>query len=77
MNEREYRITNAKVAKFRRALAEFAAQQHSSIHPRLLKGQEDALRSQLSELEAELKQFESLWETKQAWAACGPGLRSC
>jgi ribosome-binding protein aMBF1 (putative translation factor) len=64
-NEREYRITRAQTAKFRRALSEFASQDHSSVHPRLRKGQEDALRSQLADLEAELKQYEALRSGKR------------
>jgi ribosome-binding protein aMBF1 (putative translation factor) len=59
-NEREYRITKSQAAKFRRALDQFNAEDHSSIHPRLRKAQADALQSQLEDLESELKEYESL-----------------
>ena len=64
-NEREYRITKTQTEKFRRALSDFADEDHSSIDPRLRKAQEDALRSQLEDLETELKQYESLRSGKR------------
>jgi hypothetical protein len=64
-NEREYRITKSQAEKFRRALLDFTAQDHSSIHPRLRKAQEDALRSQWEELQDQLKQYESLRSGKR------------
>jgi ribosome-binding protein aMBF1 (putative translation factor) len=59
-NEREYRITRAQAAKFQKALDQFAAQDHTLVHPRLRKAQEDSLRSQLADLNAALKQYETL-----------------
>jgi len=59
-NEREYRITRAQAERFCQALAAFCAEKDSAVHPRLRQAQEDALRSQLTELQAELKQYESL-----------------
>lgn len=59
-NEREYRITKAQAERFRQTLAEFGAEKDSLVPPRLRQAQVDALRSQLADLEAELRQFESL-----------------
>jgi ribosome-binding protein aMBF1 (putative translation factor) len=64
-NEREYRITRAQAEKFRRALSDFTAADNSSVHPRLRKAQEDALRSQLEELDDELKHYEALRSGKR------------
>ncbi len=58
-NEREYRITRAQAEKLRRALTDFTAADNSSVHPRLRKAQEDALRSQLEQLQYELTRFEN------------------
>lgn len=59
-NEREYRITHAQAEKFRRALEEFATEDAAAVPARLRKAQEDALRSQLEELDEDLAKFESL-----------------
>ena len=61
-NERQYRITKAQVAKFERALAPGGAGPRGSppLHPLLQKAQEDALRSQLADLRAELDEYEAL-----------------
>jgi ribosome-binding protein aMBF1 (putative translation factor) len=59
-NEREYRITKAQAERFRQTLAEFHAEKGWEVHPRLRQAQADALRSQLADLESELRQFESL-----------------
>lgn len=61
-NERQYRITKTQVEKFRQALAQLS--QHidadDQLHPLLKKAQEDALRSQLDDLSAELGEYEAL-----------------
>ena len=64
-NEREYRITKGHVKKFRSALAMFAADTDTKVHPRLRQAQADALRSQLADLEAELREYESLRSRKR------------
>ncbi len=59
-NEREYRITKAQAERFRQTLAEFGAEKDVAVHPRLRQAQADALRSQLSDLQTELRQYERL-----------------
>lgn len=59
-NEREYRISKAQAKRFLQALADFATEKDSAVHPRLRQAQADALRSQLADLQSELKQYESL-----------------
>jgi DNA-binding XRE family transcriptional regulator len=57
-NERQYRITKAQAEKFSRALQEAVAR--SGVDPLLQKLEEDALRSQLYDLEQELGEYEML-----------------
>jgi ribosome-binding protein aMBF1 (putative translation factor) len=57
-NERQYRITKAQATKFEHALAQRDA--GPPVHPLLRKAQEDALRSQLADLRAELEAYEAL-----------------
>jgi len=64
-NEREYRITKAQAEKFRRAVAAFHAEKDTAVHPRLRRAQADALRSQLADLDGELKQYEALRSGKR------------
>ncbi len=61
-NERQYRITRAQAAKLEAALESFTAQSagDKKTHPRLLKAQADALRSQLESLSAELREYEEV-----------------
>ena len=67
-NERQYRITKAQSDKFAHALAQ--AEQESGkngqIHPLLKKAQEDALRSQLTDLRLQLEEYEALKSGKRA-----------
>lgn len=58
-NERQYHITKAQARKFREALAAFEAKAPDA-HPVLVKAQRDALESQLAELDAQLKEYETL-----------------
>lgn len=62
-NERQYRITRAQAARFARTLESLRERGASppGVHPRIAKAQEDAVRSQLADLEAELREYE---ETK-------------
>ncbi|MCU0872749.1 MAG: helix-turn-helix domain-containing protein [Pirellulaceae bacterium] len=64
-NEREYRITKVQAEKFRRAVAAFHAEKDTAVHPRLRCAQADALRSQLADLDGELKQYEALRSGKR------------
>jgi len=59
-NERQYRITKAQAAKLAAALESFASQSAGGgkTHPRLIKAQADALRSQLESLRGELREYE-------------------
>lgn len=60
-NERQYRITKAQAARFSAALNGLRQRPgDESIHPLIAKAQEDALSSQLSDLENELREYESL-----------------
>jgi ribosome-binding protein aMBF1 (putative translation factor) len=61
-NERQYRITKAQAAKLEAALETFSARpaHDGKTHPRLVKAQGDALRSQLESLQAELREYEGI-----------------
>ena len=56
-NERQYLITQAKAAKFRELLAAAPAE---GLHPKAQKAMRDGARSQLSELEEQLAEYEAL-----------------
>ena len=61
-NERQYKITKAQAARFSNALD--SLRQHpnnnDSLHPLIAKAQEDALSSQLADLERDLNEYEAL-----------------
>lgn len=60
-NERQYRITKSQAEKFDAAIRNLeAAAPDKRVHPKLQKAQLDALRSQLSDLRAELEEYEAL-----------------
>ena len=61
-NERQYRITKAQADRFSLALRELEDEidEHLEVHPLLLKAKKDAARSQLADLEQELKEYEDL-----------------
>ena len=61
-NARQYQITNAQVARLKRALQQLTAESRGSVlaHPRLQKAQEDALRSQIADLHEQLAEYETL-----------------
>ncbi len=58
-NERQYRITKAQVEGFARTL-ENLKQNPAAAHPLIAKAQEDAIRSQVADLEDQLQEYESL-----------------
>lgn len=58
-NERQYTITKAQARKFKDAI-EAMGLGKAGRHPLLVKAQRDALESQLTELEAQLKEYETL-----------------
>ncbi len=61
-NERQYRITKAQAARFARTLEALRERKNSpeGIHPRIAKAQEEAVQSQLADLQAELVEYERL-----------------
>ena len=61
-NERQYAVTKGQVENFARALAQLQSKmsRHTDVDPLLLKAEQDALRSQLAELRAEMKAYEAL-----------------
>ena len=68
-NERQYRITKAHAEKFLLALRNIRADTDESyaLHPRLRQLQEEALKSQLGDLEEELREYEDLKEGRFAF----------
>ncbi len=61
-NERQYRITRAQAERFFQALNDLQGQasELTEVHPLLRKAREDALRSQLDDLEGDLREYEAL-----------------
>lgn len=61
-NERQYRITKAQAAKLEAASEAFSSQSAGGgkTHPRMIKAQADALRSQLESLRGELREYEEI-----------------
>ena len=61
-NERQYRITKAQAARFARTLESLERDptEAPGVHPRIAQAQRDALRSQLADLNQELREYESL-----------------
>ena len=61
-NERQYRITRAQADRFSQTLDSLRQRPSDAegVHPLIAKAQEDALRSQLADLEGELREYESL-----------------
>lgn len=61
-NERQYRITRSQAARFATTIEnlEQHAGEAGEVHPRIAQAQRDALRSQLADLERELREYESL-----------------
>ena len=61
-NERQYKITKAQAIRFSKSLEKFRQNPNTdnSLHPLITKAQEDALSSQLADLESELREYESL-----------------
>ena len=61
-NERQYKITKAQAARFSNTLESLRQKPDADnrTHPLIAKAQEDALSSQLADLESELREYESL-----------------
>ena len=61
-NERQYRITKSQAARSAKALDALDQRTNadSGLYPLVAKAQEDGIKSQLEELETELREYESL-----------------
>lgn len=61
-NERQYKITRAQAQRFSGALREVDVlnEKTEGMHPLLLKARKDAIRSQLADLEDDLREYEAL-----------------
>ena len=62
-NERQYRISKNQARRFSQTLESLRRRSKDSMegtHPLIAKAQEDALRSQMADLEEELSEYESL-----------------
>ena len=61
-NERQYKITRAQAAKFSQALRAIREDGGGSkgMHPLIAKAQEEAISSQLTDLQKELREYEAL-----------------
>ena len=61
-NQRQYRITKAQADRFSEALRELEGEtaEDLGLHPLLFKAKKDAIRSQLVDLEKELRDYEVL-----------------
>ena len=68
-NERQYKITKAQAARFSNALESLRQRPDADngLHPLIAKAQEDAISSQLADLESELREYESLKAGEFQW----------
>lgn len=66
-NERQYKITRSEAERFRKTIADLEqGTEREGIHPRLLQAEREAMDSQLSDLQAELSEYERLKSAKLA-----------
>ncbi len=59
-NERQYWIAKSQVERFEQTLAKLRERQEEDIHPLIAKARQDATRSQLSDIKADLEEYEDL-----------------
>ena len=61
-NERQYRVTKTQAERFERTLTELRRgdREEGDAHPLIAKARDEAVSSQLSDLKAELREYESL-----------------
>ena len=65
-NERQYRITKAQASQFADALRNLQERPAEHLHPMLRRAQLEAIRSQHADLEAEIRDYESLQRQRPA-----------
>jgi len=58
-NERQYDITRAAAERFRHALQTLRGRVDDPLHPILRTAHEDAINNQLSELDAQIAEYEA------------------
>ena len=56
-NERQYRLTKVQANRFSQTLR--SLREADGVHPLIVKAQREALSSQISDLEEELREYES------------------
>ena len=68
-NERQYKITRAQALRFSNSLKNLRQHPYAGndLHPHIAKAQEDAISSQLADLESELREYESLKAGQFQW----------
>lgn len=61
-NERQYRITKAQAKRFSQTLDSLrqGSGETDGVHPLVARAREDALKSQLADLEAKMREYDSL-----------------
>ena len=64
-NERQYAVTKTQADKFAQALAELTRRSPGKGHPLLRKAEEEALRSQFADLQAEMAEYDALRSGKR------------
>lgn len=63
-NERQYKITRNEAERFRKAIGELVkSPPRDGVHPRLAQAEREALESQLSDMQAELVEYDHLKST--------------
>ncbi|MCE5181516.1 MAG: helix-turn-helix domain-containing protein [Betaproteobacteria bacterium] len=63
-NERQYRITKAQLATFEEAFVVLSKQPSENLHPVIRQAQIDAANSQIADLQAEVREYEALIQTR-------------
>lgn len=66
-NARQHKIAKSQAKKFREALSRFSDEKKRAkdVHPLLIKAQQDALKSQLHDLQNEIAEYEALQKGKR------------
>ena len=59
-NERQYRISKARLREFRDSINAMGRDKTPGLHPLLAKAQKDSLESQMSDLAGQIREYEEL-----------------